>query len=95
MQINDYILNPYSELYLTVLQFGVAKVIVCLLYLIVDIVHFVFMYRNDLKFYLVSPEGRELVGEKESARGLDFDNNLDWLKKESDKKEKAMEIDEM
>ena len=94
MQINDYILNPYTELYLTVLQFGVGKVIVCLLYLIVDIIHFVFVYRNDLKFYLVSPEGKELVGEKESARELDFDN-LNWLKKETDKKERIMEIDDV
>ena len=85
-QINDYILNPYIELYLTVLQFGVAKVIVGLVYLVIDIVHFVFMYRQELKYYLVEPEGKELIVERESARGLDFDN-LDWLKKESGRKE--------
>ena len=93
-QINNYILQPYSQLYLTVLQFGVGKVIICFVYLIVDIAHFIFIYRNDLKFYLASPEGKELVGEKESARELDFEN-LNWLKKESEKKEKNMGIEDM
>ncbi len=45
-QINEFILTPYTSLYLSILQYGIAKVICCFTYLIIDIVHFIYICKK-------------------------------------------------
>lgn len=60
------------------LYYVVAQLIVFLVVAIIDLVHFVYIYRNDLRFYLVDSYNKVLV--EHTAR-----DELDWIDKEGDK----------
>lgn len=60
------------------LYYVVAQLIVFLVVAIIDLVHFVYIYRNDLRFYLVDSYNKVLVEHT-------VKDDLDWIDKEGDK----------
>ena len=60
----------------------------------IDIAHFVYIYKAELKYYLVESEGKEFIlakeGKEESSREFDLDS-INWLRKESEKKDRMFD----
>lgn len=48
-------------MYLNVLQYGVVKIVICGVFIIIDVANFVYMYKRELKYYLVEPDGRQFI----------------------------------
>ena len=47
------ILNPFLILYTQLFNFSLATLVVCIVMIIIDLLHFVYIYRNELTYYLV------------------------------------------
>ncbi len=47
------ILNPFLNLYTQLFNYSLATLVVCVFMFVVDIVHFIYIYRNELTFYLI------------------------------------------
>ena len=71
-QIKDNIVSPYTDLYLQLFQFSIASSIISVVMAVIDIIHFVYIYKTDLKYYLVDSEGRMIVQTQE-------DEELKWM----------------
>jgi len=55
------ILKPYMDLYETLYKYILTILVITILMIIIDIVHFVYIYRNELTHYLVETEGKMMV----------------------------------
>jgi hypothetical protein len=47
------IMNPYMVLYTKLFNYSLATLVICIAMLIVDFIHFIYIYKNELAFYLV------------------------------------------
>lgn len=52
---------PFMNLYTNLFRFFLGDMIVCAVMLIIDIVHFVYIYKNELTFYLIKTEDKMMV----------------------------------
>lgn len=54
-------MEPFRDMYQVSVNYIVAQIVVFAFVVIVDTIHFVYIYRYDLSYYLVSSYGRPLV----------------------------------
>ena len=63
--------------------------IVLVFVIVVDIIHFCYVYRNDLQYYLVDPYLRTMVE-------VEKDKDLDWVKEQkNDTDNKMLQIEDI
>lgn len=62
-------------MYQVSVKYTVAQIVVFAFVVIVDTIHFVYIYKYDLSYYLVSSYGRALVEHQTK-------DDLDWVGKE-------------
>lgn len=55
------VMEPFRTMYQQSLNYVIAQLVVFAFVAIVDIVHFIYIYRNDLRYYLVDSYGRIMV----------------------------------
>lgn len=55
------IMEPFMTLYKMLFNYALASVVICAVMLIIDIIHFVYIYRNELSFYLVETGDKQMV----------------------------------
>ena len=55
------IMDPYMTLYTKLFKYSLATLVICIAMLLVDIIHFVYIYRSELSFYLVGTEDKLMV----------------------------------
>jgi len=99
-QLINYVLTPYQQMYMSLYSQYIVLVAVCVLMLIIDIVYNVYVYQNELKFYLESATGIRLVDkdelDKEIAeidKDMMNDANNSVLLKNDEKFKKTMASD--
>jgi hypothetical protein len=46
-------MDPYMTLYTKLFNYSLATLVICVAMLIVDIIHFVYIYNSELAYYLV------------------------------------------
>lgn len=81
-QMNQYIINPYTQLYLELVKFSVAKLTICIFFLLIDVIHFRHIYKTELKYYLVTSQGQKLVAEEDKDNEVKYQavkNNKDLI----------------
>jgi hypothetical protein len=66
------IMNPYMTLYTKLFNYSLATLVVCVAMLVVDLLHFCYIYRSELAFYLVGTEDKLMVKKEE-------DEELKWV----------------
>ena len=47
------ILNPFLTLYTHLFNYALAILVICLTMLVIDVIHFIYIWRNELTHYLV------------------------------------------
>lgn len=65
-------MEPFRDMYQKSLIYAVAQLVVFLFVAIIDLIHFIFIYRNDLQYYLVESYGKILVEHT-------VKDELDWI----------------
>lgn len=55
------ILDPFVNLYTLLLNYSIATLVVCIFMIVIDIVHFVYIYKNELTFYLIQTEDKLMI----------------------------------
>lgn len=55
------VLEPFRTMYQQSVSYIIAQLVVFALVAIIDIIHFVYIYRNDLRYYLVDSYGKVMV----------------------------------
>lgn len=53
IEMRKFIMEPYRDLYTGVLYYTLARVITTVVVIIIDIMYFSYVYKNELSFYLV------------------------------------------
>jgi hypothetical protein len=73
------ILNPFLALYTALLNYALAVIVLCLAMLLVDLVHFFYIWRNELTHYLLDSRDKQLVkkDDTEEYRFLEQKDVLD------------------
>ena len=62
------ILNGFLTLYTSLFNYALAVVVICIAMVIIDIIHFIYIWRNELNFYLVDTSDKEMVKKQESVQ---------------------------
>ena len=73
MLINN-VMEPFRTIYQQSLVYVVSQLVVFTFVAIIDIIHFIYIYRKDLRYYLVDSYGKVMV--EHEAR-----DELDWIDK--------------
>lgn len=60
-QLIYQVLTPYQQMYTSLYSQYTVLVAVCVVMLVIDIVYNVYVYHNELRFYLESASGQKLV----------------------------------
>ncbi len=47
------IMNPYMTLYTDLLNYSLATLVICFVMIVIDIIHFIYIYRGELSYYLI------------------------------------------
>lgn len=47
------IMNPYMNLYTKLFNYSLATLVICIAMLLIDVIHFIYIYKSELTFYLV------------------------------------------
>lgn len=68
---ND-IMDPYMALYTKLFNYSLSTLVISLFMLVIDIVHFVYIYRGELTFYLIETEDKMMVKKED-------DEDLKWV----------------
>ena len=55
------IMNPYMVLYTKLFNYSLATLAICLAMVIIDLIHFCYIYKGELAFYLVGTEDKQMV----------------------------------
>lgn len=55
------ILNPFMQLYLSLFNYSLTVVVICFVMIIIDIIHFVYIWRNELTYYLVETLDKQMI----------------------------------
>ena len=90
--MSEYILTPYEELYVKIIQYCVGQFVICIVFIVLDIINFVYVYKTELRYYLVDSHGKAFVlniGGLEEGREEGNDLDLDFIKDPS----KWMKVD--
>lgn len=66
------------------IKYVVAQIVVFAFVAVIDTIHFVYIYRYDLSYYLINSYGRVMVQHQPK-------DDLDWVGKDEDKKEFQLE----
>jgi len=48
-------------LYNKLLNYAIAAIVICVIMLVIDVIHFVYIYRGELVFYLVDSGEKQMV----------------------------------
>ena len=59
------IMNPFLIMYTSLFNYALGVVIICLAMIVVDVVHFIYIWRNELTFYLIETEDKQMVKKEE------------------------------
>ena len=83
--MSEYVFAPYEELYEKIIQYCVGQFVICVVFIVLDIINFVYVYQTELKYYLVTSSGKAFVlnvaGMEENANHNDGEElDLDFLK---------------
>ena len=54
-------MNPFLTLYTHLFNYALAVLVICLTMLVIDIVHFIYIWRNELTHYLVDTGDKQIV----------------------------------
>ena len=60
------ILSPFLTLYTLLFNYALATLVICIAMIAVDVVHFIYVYRNELTFYLVETGDKQMVKREDS-----------------------------
>jgi hypothetical protein len=71
------IMNPYMDLYTKLLNYSLGTLVICVVMIVIDIIHFVYIYRGELSFYLVGTEDKQMVKKED-------DEELKWVDEHKD-----------
>ena len=55
------ILNPFVLLYTDLYNYAIAVLVICVFMLIIDVIHFIYIWRNELSYYLVDTGEKQMV----------------------------------
>lgn len=65
-------MDPYMELYTKLFNYSLSTLVISLFMIVIDIVHFVYIYRGELSFYLIETEDKMMVKKED-------DEELKWV----------------
>ena len=54
------------NLYTALFNYALAVVIICVAMLTIDVIHFIYIWRNELNYYLIDTSDKHLVKREES-----------------------------
>lgn len=60
------VLNPFMILYSDLFNYSLAVLVVCVVMVVVDVIHFVYIWRNELTYYLVETVDKQMVKREDS-----------------------------
>ena len=85
----SHVMEPFRDMYEEGIILLIGQMIVLVFVIVVDIIHFCYVYRNDLQYYLVDPYLRRIVE-------VEKDKDLDWVKEQKhDTDNKMLQIEDV
>ena len=84
-----HVMEPFRDMYQYGIVLFIGQMIVLVFVIVIDIVHFCYVYRNELSYYLVDPYLRQMVE-------VEKDKDLDWVKQhKNDTDNKMLHIEDV
>ena len=55
------IMNPFMKLYTSLFNYALAILVICVAMFVTDVIHFIYIWRNELTHYLVDTGDKQMV----------------------------------